>query len=72
MVRVVRVWCAVRVRVVGVVMPCAPACTTNDVVAGLAQVSVQVQGLSAYLMVVCGLALCLLMGVAVLLFVSSR
>jgi len=53
-------------------MSCAPVCTETDVLAGLAQISEQVHNLSAYLMVVSGLALFFMVAAVVLLWVNGR
>lgn len=53
-------------------MTCAPTCTDTDVLAGLSQISEQLQNLSAYLHVVSGLALFFLVACAILLWVNGR
>jgi hypothetical protein len=62
--------------VLGLLMTCGPvplaACTTDDVVRGLAQVSEQVQNISAYLHVAIGLVLFFMVATVVLLFVNGR
>jgi hypothetical protein len=55
-----------------VTVPCAPGCSLDDVAVGLAQLSQQIQGLAGYMMVVSGIALALLIGCVVLLFVNAR
>jgi hypothetical protein len=51
---------------------CAAACTTDDVVDGLAQLSMQLQGLSTYIALATGLAVFALFVVAILAFVQLR
>lgn len=53
-------------------MSCAPLCTDTDVLEGIWRVSDQLHHLSAYLMVVTGIACCLLIAAVVLLFVNHR
>ena len=51
---------------------CGTACTTSDVVTGLAQLSAQVQGLAAFLVVVAVLVVMLLTLQLVFLFGNVR
>jgi len=53
-------------------MTCSPTCTSTDVLAGLSQISVQIQNLSTYLVIVSGLALFFLTATVILLWVNGR
>lgn len=51
---------------------CAEACTTDDVVDGLAQISAQLQGLSIYVAIATGLVVFALFVIATFAFVQLR
>lgn len=52
-------------------MPCAPVCTNTDIVTGLWRIADELHNLSAYVWVVSGIALFLLMASVVLLYVIA-
>lgn len=53
-------------------MTCAPTCTSTDVLAGLSQISEQIQNMSTFLVVVSGIALFFLVAAVILLYVNGR
>jgi hypothetical protein len=53
-------------------VPCAPTCSTTDVVAGLAQLSDQLHNLSAFVFVAATFFIFHLVFVVALLFVNGR
>lgn len=73
-VRVLDVYLVVGVISGGVlfVMPCAPTCTTTDVVTGLAQISDQLHGSAAFLFLAALMLLLLVVVQVVLMFALLR